>query len=163
MYVYLCVYVYIYVCVYVCMCVVCIYIYIYVRVCMCGFICMNIVYVYILFTYSFLLLFLLYSYSIYMFLVLIANNLLHCFLSTKIQCVFFIHKYSLIQDASSRFGYAIQVVSQHFAITMGFLSTSYFIHLYFCFEFFCYFIAILHQFIYVLEPYILFPMNNLFY
>ena len=81
------------------------------------------IYIYILIFYSFIqfiyffVIFTL-SYSIYMYLVLIANNLLHCFLSTKIQCVFVSYVSVLYISILFRmllpgFGYAIQVVHQH--------------------------------------------------
>ena len=144
-----------------------VHIHIYLYRCMCGFICVYIYIIYILFLYFY---FHFYFILFYLFLILIANNLLHCFLSTKIQCVFFIHKYSLIQDATSWFGYTMQAVSQYSLQINKYLLLQWLfcppitlcIHLYFCFKFFCYFNPVLHQFIYVFEPYILFTMNNLF-
>ena len=104
--------IYIYICMYVC---ICIFTYIYIH--MFIIICIYMLYIYyIIYIYVYILFILFYFhfylyYSIYIFLVLIANNLLHCFLSAKMQCVFFHLFYSFIYCATSQFGYAIQVVS----------------------------------------------------
>ena len=122
-------------------------------------------------------------YPIYIFLVLIANNLLHTlesriiappppiiptppiiwdskvvFSQHKLNLPFFMHKYSMILDATSWFSNAILIVSQHpdqisqiFAIRAdSYLSTNYFLHFCVTFLYFTlYSCLFLHQLIYI--------------
>ena len=139
-----------YVCMYVC---ICIFTYIYIH--MFIIICIYMLYIYyiiyiclyfILFYFHFYL-----YYSIYIFLVLIDNNLLHCFLSTKVECVCFFICFILLFRVLPP-GLAM-LYRWHRTIFCRLLNicnySGFFVHqsLYifiFCFKFFCYFISILH-------------------
>ena len=107
------------------------------------------IYVYILFILFYFHFYL--YYSIYIFLVLIDNNLLHCFLSTKVQCVCFFICFILLFRVLPP-GLAM-LYRWHRTIFCRLLNicnySGFFVHqsLYifiFCFKFFCYFISILH-------------------
>ena len=138
MYVYL--YIYIHVYTYIYKCIYMLYIYI---------LCFIYIYVYILFILFYFHFYL--YYSIYIFLVLIDNNLLHCCLSTKAQCVCFFICFILLFRVLPP-GLAM-LYRWHRTIFCRLLNicnySGFFVHqsLYifiFCFKFFCYFISILH-------------------